>query len=426
MVAEVRIKKDVGLHAGPRNLIDPAGSTAARLSSVARQAFARLRVDGKDGLWRRWNHDNLAFSPADETTKGAFKVLVATKVEQFVEIDFLEGVSSPLPPERGAATAKRTAGARAIVPTLPIIDVKAAFDRWSHPGVVRPQGALFDAYAFADYRGGRHDGPGVVLCFALGPGPVCQVGEVRNRETLDRALKRLLRHASERGARLCFGQDHQYGVPVGFARELELPTDDWRTGMEVLFSGPRGACARGGNAGEFARVVNEALRARGAEPYFWSATKAGYGLPSSAPRTEGRYRLTEKSHGFPFSRIGDSGTVGGQTIVGLPRILDLLRWAEGEGIPVAVWPFDGLRVGELPEHGHVMWEPYPTLVRAKGIAQSDLNDAHAATEWARDEDRSGALPSTLDLSRLDLADHHRVRIEGWIAGVDPGSRGARD
>lgn len=427
MIAKVRVKNDVGLHAGPRNLVDPIGMTAACLNAIARHGYARLRVDGKEGLWKRWNHESLAFSPGDERTKEGFKVLVATKVEQLVEIEFLAIASGPVPPERRPRpnTTRRNARAQTSVSTLPLIDVETVFEGWTRPEAVRPRGALFDAYAFADYRGGQDDGPGVVLCFALGAGPVCRVAEVRNRKTLDRAWRQMLRDASACGARLCFGQDHQYGVPIDFARELELPTDDWRMGMELLFSGARGACARDGQAGEFARIVNEELRARGAEPYFWSATKDGYGLPSSAPRTNGQYRLTEKSRGFSFSRVGDNGTVGGQTIVGLPRILELLRWAEGERIPVAVWPFDGLGVGELPDHGHVMWEPYPTLVRAEGIAQSDLNDARAATLWARDRDCTGVLGCELDLSGLDAGAHQRVAFEGWIAGVDPGAKGSR-
>lgn len=321
--------------------------------------------------------------------------------------------------------AKVRVKAQVAASTLPLVDVGTVFNGWTPPATVRPQGVLFDAYAFADYRGGQRDGPGVVLCFALGVGPVCRVTGVRNRKTLDLAWRQMLRGASARGARLCFGQDHQYGVPIDLARELELPTDDWRMGMELLFAGARGALAREAKAGEFARAVNEELRARGAKPYFWSATKEGYGLPSSAPRRDGQYRLTEKSHGFPFSRVGDNGTVGGQTIVGLPRILELLRWADGERVPVAVWPFDGLGVGEIPERTHVMWEPYPTLVRASGIAQSDLNDAHAATLWARDRDRAGALGCELDLSGLDSAAHRRVAFEGWIAGVDPRAKGCR-
>lgn len=425
MIAKVKVKNDVGLHAGPRNLFDPTGMTAARLNDVAKNAYVRLRIDGREGLWRRWNHDSLAFSPGDERTKEDFKSLVAARVEQLVEIEFLEMASGPVQPDVRPESTGRNARAQDAGLTLPSVRLETAFDGWTGSEGVRPRGVLFDAYAFADYRGGQDDGPGVVLCLALGGGPVCCVAGVSNRETLDRAWKRLLRDASARGARLCFGQDHQLGVPIDFARELELPTDDWRNGMEQLFSGVRGARARDGKAGEFARIVNDELTARGAKPYFWSATKKGYGLPSSAPRTDGQYRLTEKSHGFPFSRVGDNGTVGGQTIVGLPRILDLLRWAEGERILVAVWPFHGLRVGELSERSHVMWEPYPTLVRADGIAQSDLNDAHAATLWARDRDRAGALGLELDLSGLDSAARQRVVFEGWIAGVDTATKGAR-
>ncbi len=419
--ARVRIRNAVGLHAGPRNLSDPSGEVAARLNAVPREGYARLRLDGRVGVWQRWNHiDALAFSPRDDEAKAAFRDAKANHVEQWVEIAFIEVVQQPPAMARATkkqpSTAKRHEGPRTIVPAVAVRDV---FAGWRRTESREERARLFDGYAFADYRGGRSDGPGVVLCVALGDGPPRQVTEVRNRATLDASWRALLRDATTVGARMCFGQDHQYGIPIAIAAELGIPTSDWRTGIRQLFDGAQGDAARAGKAGEFALTVNEALLRAGRVPYFWSATKTGYGLPSRPPRGSGSelFRLTELGQGFPFARLGDNGSVGGQTIVGLPRVLDLVAWAKEEHVRVSVWPFDGLRAEDYATGHHIMIEPYPSLVRAEGVIQSDLNDALASTIWAQSMDRRGVLAYELDLSAVPISSLDRVRFEGWIAGV---------
>lgn len=154
-------------------------------------------------------------------------------------------------------------------------------------------------------------------------------------------------------------------------------------------------------------------------PYFWSATKS-YGVPRLPPRPRGDptvRRLTEVGVACAFDRLGDNGTVAGQTIVGIPRVLELVD-SPPEGARLRVWPFDGLHLGGFTG-SHVMVEPYPSKVRADGIAQTDANDAIACVTWAQTRDRSGALASELDLRGLSKPRRGRVRFEGWIAGVSP-------
>jgi hypothetical protein len=93
----------------------------------------------------------------------------------------------------------------------------------------------------------------------------------------------------------------------------------------------------------------------------------------------------------------------------------LLEASEREGIVVEVWPFDGLHL--TGSKAHVAIEPYPTLVRERGIVQSDENDAVASTAWAQKLDREGALHEALDLRGLGSVEQARVRFEGWIAGI---------
>jgi hypothetical protein len=281
--------------------------------------------------------------------------------------------------------------------------------------------ASFDCYAFADYRGDKGDsGGGVVLAVALGAGPISIVQGVSSRKALSSAFMRLLGAATNANLRVLFGQDHQYGIPIAFAKELGLPTEDWREAMTGLFAtGPFSTWAKDADAGGFAAEVNRWLVARGASPYFWSATKrTRYGIQgqsSRSPEHATLRRMTEAQIGFPFCRIGDPGSVGGQSIVGIPRLLHLLEASEREGIVVEVWPFDGLHL--TGSKAHVAIEPYPTLVRERGIVQSDENDAVASTAWAQKLDREGALHEALDLRGLGSVEQARVRFEGWIAGI---------
>lgn len=289
----------------------------------------------------------------------------------------------------------------------------------------RRERATFDCYAFADYRGDKNDAGGVVLAVAMGTGAVELIEGVSSRARLAEFLPKLLSVATKRRLRVLFGQDHQYGIPAALLAELGLGSGDWRTRMQRLFvDGVFGRHAVAGHAGAFAGAVNTSLEQRGSLPYFWSATNgARYGLPSKNPRPKNdasQRRLCEERGGlrFGFSRLGDPGSVGGQTIVGLARVLAMLQ----ENANIQVWPFDGLSLCELCR-GHVALEIYPSAVRAREVAQSDENDATACVTWAQRHDLQGTLARQIDLTSLSDEEQARARIEGWIAGITTASNG---
>jgi hypothetical protein len=185
-----------------------------------------------------------------------------------------------------------------------------------------------------------------------------------------------------------------------------------------------------GHAKAFASRFNDWLTARGKRPYFYSATKASpYNLPSFNPREKdpSTYRLTElrrstSGAGAPkaFNRVGDTGTVGGQSLVGMLALNDLLARCARDGVKVAAWPFDGLSIDDSAyADAHVLIEPYPTAVRHSSVAQTDESDALASAARVRDEDAQNALRSLLDLSALSTEDAAVVRREGWILSHRP-------
>ena len=92
---------------------------------------------------------------------------------------------------------------------------------------------------------------------------------------------------------------------------------------------------------------------------------------------------------MPFNRLGDNGTVGGQSLVGLVALNSLLSRCRSEGIAITVWPFDGLSVLDRAySNAHVMIEPYPTAVREEHVSQTDESDALASVAHVQ----SGGCP----------------------------------
>lgn len=400
-----------------------ARDTPTKMAWMAKidRAPMRLRAAGHPReaaeleLWR--NKDG---------TRGGWDKWFGERYPALAEVAGIEGHGAGSKPARiVTATTKTPSNLEDVVPQASLDEVLQTVER------TRGSARMFDLYAFADYSGQKGDpsksqGKGVVLAIANGDRTPVIITEVRSRRTLVDAFKRVLTAASERGARVLFGQDHQLGVPLRFAEELGISSKHgWRAAMRELFVRRFSAV----EAGRFAHDVNDELRSLGRPEYFWSNTNCktydilGPGNPRSHSDPS-QWRLTEarakdefKRRPFAFSQVGDNGTVGGQTIVGMPNVLELLDWADENRIRIAVWPFDETAVGAIGDECHVAVEPYPSHVRSADTTQSDINDALACVLWAQREERAGSLAASLSLASLDAEDRERARFEGWIAGV---------
>jgi len=293
---------------------------------------------------------------------------------------------------------------------------------------------LFDGYLFADYSGARDRSvqrKAIRLARAAGSNRPLLVQAPFTREGLVDEFVADLREASRLGKRICFGQDHQYGIPISLGRELGLADLPWRQAVESLCAGSYGIDAPGlSQARTFGGAFNRWLESQGRAAYFFSATKSSlYGIPSTNPRTSdgASYRLTELCRSSskvgapkPFNRLGDNGTVGGQSLVGLVALNGLLSRCRLERITVAVWPFDGLSISDRAYcNAHVMIEPYPTAVREAHVSQSDESDALASVAHVQSADLNSTLERLLDLSGLDSAHAGVARFEGWILSHVP-------
>ncbi len=293
---------------------------------------------------------------------------------------------------------------------------------------------LFDTYLFADYSGARaRAGQRTAIRLAHADdsqSPVILAARLTRDELVEEFLRHL-RDATRRGKRVCFGQDHQYGIPIALGRELGVAHLPWREALEVLCAGTYGATAPGfGHASTFACALNKWLESQGRHLYFFSATKSSlYKIPARNPRgaDPSLYRLTERCRPSsnagtpkPFNRVGDNGTVGGQSLVGMVALRQLVSTCVRESILVVVWPFDGLSIVDPAySNAHVLLEPYPTAVREAHVPQTDSADALASAAGVQSADHAGLLEQLLDLSALTPLQSSFVRFEGWIASHVP-------
>lgn len=288
---------------------------------------------------------------------------------------------------------------------------------------------LFDWYLFADYSGAKSQTVqrrAIQAVMAKGDGNMTPLGGYTRLGLTQLVLARL-HEATRNRVRVCAGFDHQYSIPISLAREIGVSDRSWRQLLRDLVSGTYSPDAPPLAApGEFAPRFNDWLRSKGHADYFWSATKAeAYGIPNHQPRQTGLMRLTETAQPVgnratpkPFCRLGDNGSVGGQTLHGLRHLHDLLEACKANRLPVKVWPFDGLDIVDYSGY-HVLLEPYPSIVAKSDLKKSDLNDAKAALLMVQQHDSAGTLVNLLSLAPLREEDKETVLLEGWIAGFAP-------
>jgi len=295
-----------------------------------------------------------------------------------------------------------------------------------------PGSPLFDSYIFADYSGAadlRGQKRSIKLAYAEANAECHLADESLTRDSLVTKIISYLHKATAERKRICFGFDHQFGIPIGLLEEIGISELSWREILYAMVEGYGFPALE--HPSTYAIQFNNWCLGRGKPPYFYSATKATlYGIPDSDPRRgdmETVTRLTERCDSIfgsgkpkPFNRVGDNGSVGGQTMMGLIKLLELLEICRTVGIPVKCWPFDGLDISSASYAGyHVLLEPYPAAVRSPGVSYTDANDAIACVELIRRFDQAGKLADLLDLSCLSDTHKNIVLVEGWIAGYTP-------
>jgi hypothetical protein len=279
--------------------------------------------------------------------------------------------------------------------------------------VRRRRAGEFDAFVFADYSGAAAQSAqrrAIALWRKDGDGPARKVRGLFTRALLRERLLEILDAETRRDRRVLFGIDHQWSWPRDLWRAARLEDRPWREALASLVEGDGGRPPLGP-----AHVFPAAFNAWAGAPVFHCRVRslaARYGVPSRPSWRGEAVRLAERAMpgAKPATRLGGTGAVAGQTLVGLVELHRLLADALARGIPIVAWPMDALADDG---RSHVGAEIYPSFCRPPHVPQSDDADARAACEWAARAD----LGRLLDLRRASDAVRASARLEGWILGA---------
>lgn len=276
----------------------------------------------------------------------------------------------------------------------------------------------FDTFLFADYSGAASPAAQrrAIALWRLDRGRrPRKVEGPFTRETLREALLATLARATREGRRCLFGIDHQWSWPRDLWAAAGLAGQPWREALEALVAGD-GARPPLGPAHAFPAAFNAWAR----QSVFHCRVKGlaqAYGVPTRSAWTGDPVRLAERvmAGAKPATRLGGTGAVAGQTLVGLAELHRLLEDARRLGLPVLAWPMDALADdGE----SHVGCEIYPSFCRPRRVPKTDDADARWTCVWASRAD----LARLLDLTGAPPEVRHAARLEGWILGARaPGS-----
>lgn len=303
---------------------------------------------------------------------------------------------------------------------------------------------LFDAYLMVDWSASqkkRNTGPNSIWFASLERTPSLQAA-LENPPTRRCARVRLgeaLGDLKERGKRVLVGFDFPFGYPRGTALALGLPSDRsawremWREIDCLVSDGPDNS----NNRFSVADQLNQRVPADG--PFWGKPCGDKYDQFEHLGRTCPPYsddlaekRLCEQRvrSAQPVWKLNGVGSVGGQTLTGLPvlRTLHADARLEGHG---RVWPFEtGLKSVESmsSEEGSIVFvEIYPSLLKQEftplitqysgGVKDASQVLAIALHFAALDEE--GALGEAFK-GDPELSPEQREHVEceeGWILGI---------
>ena len=302
---------------------------------------------------------------------------------------------------------------------------------------------LFDAYLMVDWSAAARPSSGKdSIWFALveRAGASLRLRTLENPDTRGNARDRLgsvLADLLGRGRRVLVGFDFPFGYPNGTAGALGLAGPPWRETWREIVRQVSDRPDNRNNRFDAAERLN--WKCGHSEGPFWGhpngreykhkyrnleSTKPGY-----------HYGLDEKrlcehliTGPQPVWKLYGNGSVGGQTLTGLP-VVHALRNDQRLKKCCRIWPFEtglkNLEARDLEEHPIVFAEIYPSLVKprsSKSREQGQVKDALQVQAIAK---HMATLDESQDLGALFAgapalnAGQRRIveREEAWILGV---------
>jgi hypothetical protein len=230
------------------------------------------------------------------------------------------------------------------------------------------------------------------------------------------------------GQRVLVGFDFALGLPAGTASALGLATEAgaWRAVWDRLAADVQDDDSNKNNRFAVAAAWNAAITG-GFGPFFGcpprlpasitktlSTTQKGvfeYPVAAKAGGNLARTRRVDDLAGSatPWFVYGGANSVGGQTLVGIPRVAQLRKMVSDS----AVWPFEA----DAEKARVVFAEIYPSLfyTRVRGRGPARIHDREQVAETAV---ALAGLDANGELTALFAAPTAEARVEeGWILGV---------
>ncbi len=290
--------------------------------------------------------------------------------------------------------------------------------------------ALFDAYLMVDWSAASVPvrAENSIWLGLHRPGKRDRLENPTTRHAAQTRILELLRGEVEAGRRVLCGFDFAFAYPGDFMERL--PADGnkrpweraWRLIAELVQDDARNRNNRFEAASELNRRVG-----KGAGP-FWGCPASRENRLLSMRKAKANksgfreYRLTDRADtgaGKPQSafKLAGAGSVGGQTLTGIPRVR-AIRSARGLAGKTRVWPFEtGLVAPRAPV---VLAEVYPSMITVR--PKNEVKDKAQVRDLAR---RFASLDEKDELAECFRGPRNATRREketirsreGWILGV---------
>jgi hypothetical protein len=290
--------------------------------------------------------------------------------------------------------------------------------------------ALFDRFLMVDWSGASvpRQGRDSIWTCLLEPKQPPRLANHPTREAATAAVRAMMWDAVSAGRRLLAGFDFSFAYPAGFAARLGLDGAPWLAVWQLL---ARAIVDKPDNENNRFAVAAELNRRLSGEAFpFWGcparhecATLAVRGRRPHGPGDLAERRLAERvlKQVQPSWKLHYTGSVGGQTLVGIPR-LHALRFDPELAAVTRVWPFETgfvpLTRRRLDRIAVLITEIYPSLIPLPdGAAVKDARQVEAMTRFLLQRDRAGDL-GALFAAPVDAAERTVIeREEGWIFGA---------
>lgn len=290
--------------------------------------------------------------------------------------------------------------------------------------------SLFDRYLMVDWSGAsvpRLGRDSIWTCLLDRTGRAHLANHATRQAATD-AIRAVMLDSVATGRRLLAGFDFSFAYAAGFAKRLGLDGPPWRAVWRLLAREIVDAPDNANNRFAVAAALNQRL---GGEPFpFWGcparhacATLAMRGRRPHGPDDLAERRLAERvlKQVQPSWKLHYTGSVGGQTLVGIPR-LHALRFDRALAAVTRVWPFETgfepLTARHLDGIGVLITEIYPSLIPLPdGAGVKDARQVAAMARFLRRRDRAGRL-GALFAAPCSPAERRVIeREEGWIFGA---------